>query len=245
MKIQPFLLTLLFLFSACSKEDSPNGNTQAVIKFELSVNSNDGGSVNTSGGTYNQNSEVTIAATPQPGYTFTGWSGNATGSSNPLTITMNGDKTITANFTKITFGLNVGIVGKGTVEKEVISSSKTDEYNQGSVIRLNALSDDPWLFIDWTGSSTATTNQIDLTIDSSKSVTATFEERITQVLNDENTFIGEGKWKIRKTPASGKSQNCQILEIIFRSNRSFTIITSTTTITGQFSVDSNATVLLS
>ena len=244
MKIQPYLLILLFLFSACSKEDSPNGNTQAIIKFELSVNSTEGGSVNTSGGTYNQNSEVTITATPQPGYTFTGWSGNATGSSNPLTISMNGDKTITANFTRITFGLDVGIIGEGTVEKEVISSSKTDEYNQGTVVRLNAVSNEPWLFIDWTGSSTATTNQIDLTIDSSKAVTATFEERINQVLNDDNLFNGVGKWKIRRPPLSNKTQNCQVLEIIFQSNNSFKIITSSSTITGQFSVDSNSSISL-
>ena len=122
---------------------------------------------------------------------------------------MTGDKTITANFNRITFGLNVGVVGQGTVSKELISSSKTDEYNQGSVVRLNASSEAPWLFIDWSGASTATTNQIDLTIDSSKSVTATFEERISQVLNPDNIFNGVGKWKIRRPPSSNKSQNCQ------------------------------------
>lgn len=244
MKKVLFLLLFLFLLG-CSKEDSSANNTPNQISFELSVSSSDGGSVDISGGTYNQNSEVTITATPAPGYAFSGWSGNATGSANPLTVTMTGDKTITANFTRITFGLDVGVVGQGTVSKELISSSKTEEYNQGSVVRLNASSEAPWLFIDWSGASTATTNQIDLTIDSSKSVTATFEERINQIVNSDNIFSGIGKWRIRRPTSSNKSQNCQVLEIIFRNNNSFTIITSTATITGQFTVDSNTTISLS
>ena len=244
VRLRKAFIFFLVIFG-CSKEDSPVDNTPNQITYELSVSSSDGGSVDISGGTYNQNSEVTITATPAPGYAFSGWSGNATGSTNPLTVTMTGDKTITANFNRITFGLNVGVVGQGTVSKELISSSKTDEYNQGSVVRLNASSEAPWLFIDWSGASTATTNQIDLTIDSSKSVTATFEERISQVLNPDNIFNGVGKWKIRRPPSSNKSQNCQVLEIIFRNNNSFTIITSAATITGQFTVDSNTTISLS
>ncbi|MDA9036463.1 hypothetical protein N9H73_05415, partial [Flavobacteriaceae bacterium] len=54
--------------------------------------------VDTSGGSYNSNSSVTIKATPANGYEFTGWSGNVTGSTNPLTLTVNGNKNITANF---------------------------------------------------------------------------------------------------------------------------------------------------
>ena len=244
MRGNVILLFFLFLLG-CSKEDSSGDNSPNQVTFDLSVGSSDGGSVDISGGTYNQNSEVTITATPEPGYAFSGWSGNASGSTNPLTLTMTGDKTITANFTRITFGLDVGVVGQGTVSKELINSSKTDEYNQGSVVRLNASSESPWLFIDWSGASTATTNQIDLTIDSSKSVTATFEERINQIVDSDNIFNGVGKWKIRRPSSSNKSQSCQVLEIIFRNDNSFTIITSNATITGQFSVDSNTSIILS
>ena len=63
------LLFLLFLLG-CSKDDSPVDNTPNQITYELSVSSSDGGSVDISGGTYNQNSEVTITATPAPGYAF-------------------------------------------------------------------------------------------------------------------------------------------------------------------------------
>ncbi|MFC1508289.1 SBBP repeat-containing protein [Candidatus Omnitrophota bacterium] len=47
---------------------------------------------------------VQIAANANPGYSFTmgtGWSGDITGTTNPVTITMDSDKTITANFVPI------------------------------------------------------------------------------------------------------------------------------------------------
>ncbi|CAA9238518.1 MAG: Glycoprotein gp2 [uncultured Adhaeribacter sp.] len=47
---------------------------------------------------YIKGASVTLAATPATGYKFTGWSGSATGTTNPLTVTMTGNKTITANF---------------------------------------------------------------------------------------------------------------------------------------------------
>ncbi len=51
--------------------------------------------------TYDDGSSVTLTATPATGYTFSGWSGSITGTTNPVTITMDSDKTITATFTVI------------------------------------------------------------------------------------------------------------------------------------------------
>jgi hypothetical protein len=47
---------------------------------------------------YNSGSTVQLTATPNTGYIFSSWSGDATGSTNPLTVTMNANKNITANF---------------------------------------------------------------------------------------------------------------------------------------------------
>ena len=43
---------------------------------------------------------VTLTATPNAGYSFCNWTGDAAGSTNPITLTMNGNKTVTANFTE-------------------------------------------------------------------------------------------------------------------------------------------------
>jgi uncharacterized repeat protein (TIGR02543 family) len=47
---------------------------------------------------YQKGATATITATADSGYTFTGWSGDATGADNPFNLLMDGDKTITAIF---------------------------------------------------------------------------------------------------------------------------------------------------
>jgi subtilisin family serine protease len=47
---------------------------------------------------YNYGDQVQITATPNTGYSFNNWSGDASGNTNPLTLTMSRNKTITANF---------------------------------------------------------------------------------------------------------------------------------------------------
>lgn len=51
-------------------------------------------------GTYEPGTPTAITANPNPGYRFTGWTGDASGTKNPLTITMDANKTIGATFEK-------------------------------------------------------------------------------------------------------------------------------------------------
>jgi uncharacterized repeat protein (TIGR02543 family) len=50
-----------------------------------------------------------VQATPSTGYEFTGWSGDASGTVNPLTITMDKNKSVTANFEDIAAPVNCSI----------------------------------------------------------------------------------------------------------------------------------------
>ena len=52
------------------------------------------------GGTYRAGATATLEALPDPGYVFTGWSGDASGNDNPLTIVMDGDLTVGATFAR-------------------------------------------------------------------------------------------------------------------------------------------------
>jgi len=47
---------------------------------------------------YNAHRVVTLTAVPSPGYVFTGWSGDASGTTNPLSVTMTANQTIAASF---------------------------------------------------------------------------------------------------------------------------------------------------
>jgi hypothetical protein len=51
------------------------------------------------GNRFMRGTNVTLQAVPKPGQQFLGWSGDATGNQNPLIVTMNSHKTITAMFT--------------------------------------------------------------------------------------------------------------------------------------------------
>jgi len=52
----------------------------------------------TGAGIYTAGTSVTFTAIPAPGYTFAGWSGDASGASNPITVTLDANKSVMANF---------------------------------------------------------------------------------------------------------------------------------------------------
>ena len=62
------------------------------------INPSPVGAWNGSAYVYSVNSVVQLTASANIGYHFTGWSGDMSGTANPVTITMNGNKTIGANF---------------------------------------------------------------------------------------------------------------------------------------------------
>ena len=55
--------------------------------------------LNPAGGTYTEGTQVTLTAVPANGYKFSSWSGAVSDTVNPVTVTVNANKSITANFT--------------------------------------------------------------------------------------------------------------------------------------------------
>ena len=101
----------------------------AINTYTLTVNANNGTvAKNPNQATYNHGSTAQLTATPNQGYIFSSWSGDATGFTNPLTVTMNGNKNITANFTQIPAvgptAVNLGTAGDFAIlTKSGISST--------------------------------------------------------------------------------------------------------------------------
>ncbi len=84
---------------------TPSTNTTYTANFTTqyslttSANPTNGGTVSPSGTNwYNSGQTVSVQATPNTGYKFSSWSGDASGSNNPISITMNTPKNIVANF---------------------------------------------------------------------------------------------------------------------------------------------------
>ncbi len=74
-----------------------------TYKLTVNVSPQGAGSVslNPSGGSYTAGTQVTLTATANAGYQFSNWSGDATVNTNPITIIMNSNKTVVANFTQL------------------------------------------------------------------------------------------------------------------------------------------------
>ncbi|WP_298767444.1 T9SS type A sorting domain-containing protein [uncultured Polaribacter sp.] len=129
-------------------------------------------------GTYDDGTVVTLTATPDAGYKFVGWSGDATGTTNPLNITMDANKSVTALFSRIQRTLTITATN-GSVSTN--PSPVNGTYDDGTVVTLTATPDAGYQFDGWSGDVTGTTNPLDITMDADKSVTALFS-RIQRTL---------------------------------------------------------------
>ncbi|MBI5217117.1 MAG: T9SS type A sorting domain-containing protein [Ignavibacteriae bacterium] len=88
----------------------------AINTYTLTINATNGSvSKNPNLGTYTHGSSVILTAIPSEGYNFANWSGDVSGSENPDTILMNGNKTVTATFSLQTFSITATATGNGTI----------------------------------------------------------------------------------------------------------------------------------
>ncbi|MGB0384991.1 MAG: peroxidase family protein [Ardenticatenaceae bacterium] len=138
------------------------------------------------GGKYENGTTVTLTANPNPGYGFDHWSGDATGSTNPTTVTMNGDKSVTAHFVPIpcyTLATSVDPSGTGTVNATPAPNCPTDntKYMGNTVVMLAATGSSPYIFDKWSGDASGSSNPINVTMSSDKSVTAHFKDDVCEI----------------------------------------------------------------
>jgi uncharacterized repeat protein (TIGR02543 family) len=170
-------LLLIVVINACSSESTDDVTiTPPVIeKFTLIVNSSEGGSVNTVGGEYTKGSNVTITATPNQGYVFSGWSGNSNSTEPSITLVMEGNISITATFTQIInkYTLQVLSTEGGNVDIE----EEEEEYEEGTTVEITASAEENYQFINWTDSEGNIIGEdliISITIDNDIQIQANF-----------------------------------------------------------------------
>ncbi len=124
--------------------------------------------------TYHYGDVVTLTPTANPGWTFSGWGGDANGSDNPLTYTIVGNTSITATFTQDEYTLTVTPIGSGTVLVDPIK----DFYHYGDQVTLKPTADPDWEFTNWSGDADGTDNPLTITILGDTNITANFEQVI-------------------------------------------------------------------
>lgn len=152
-----------------------NPETYIIVKYDLTASTSPGGTTSPSPGTYTYpaGTEVNINATPDTNYRFSGWTGNVPSgheNDNPITITMDGDKSITANFIR-QYTLIIAVGTGGTTDP----APGTYTHDTGTQVSIRAIPNSGYQFSGWSGAASGTTNPITITMDNDKSVTASFK----------------------------------------------------------------------
>ena len=169
MKYSFLFLGMLTIFVACTKETPQK-------KLTVNVSPQVGGSVTPSNGNYAMGSNVKLTATPSSEYIFKEWTGDLSGITNPASVLMDADKSVTAVFEKREYPLSLTIVGSGTVKEEIINIGSTaTNYKSGTTVRLTPQPSAGFQFIKWLGDDTSKKTPLDLIISKPINLTCVFE----------------------------------------------------------------------
>ncbi len=162
--------------------------TFARIEYTLAVGVVGQGQVarNPQQTTYHYGDTVTLTANPAPGWSFDRWSGDASGSQNPKTITITSNVDITAHFSQDVYTLDIQTVGQGSVKRDPARQT----YFYGDQVTLTATADNGWRFAGWSGDVSGSDNPKTITISGDTQITATFvlREYVIDV-----TIVGRGR----------------------------------------------------
>jgi len=146
-------------------------NTYFIKVYTLSTaaSPSEGGSISPGSGTYDEGTSVVLTATAASGYRFDRWSGDVSDRVTPVTVAINTNKSITANFIKVyILTTSVSPAEGGSV------SPASGTFDEGASVILNAIPATGYIFDHWSGDISDNITPATLIMDSSKSVSAVF-----------------------------------------------------------------------
>lgn len=115
---------------------------------------------------------VTLSAVANSNSTFTGWSGaGCTGTANCV-VTMDAAKSVDAIFTIKSYALTTATSGAGN--GSIMRSPNAATYGHGTKVTLTVVADSGSLFMGWSGAGCSGVGSCIVTMDSAKSVAASF-----------------------------------------------------------------------
>lgn len=191
------IILLAFLgFSSCEVEEPIPTYT-----LTTTISPSEGGKITVSpqAPNYPEGTQVTLAPEPNEHWVFKQWEGDATGSTTPLQISMNTNKSITGVFVKRDYPLNLKIEGEGTVDEKIVPNPSGREYPHGTRVELKPIPKEGWVFESWGGDLSGNESSKIITVDKEKNVIVKFKRK-DYSLN--LTITGEGtvEEKIISTP---------------------------------------------
>ncbi len=151
---------------------------EKVEEYDLTINVDGSGTTDPTEGvhTYKEKEKVTVVASSENHWYFEGWLGDVSGGkeSKKITVTMDEDKSLTALFKEHRYTIDVTVEGNGSVD----IAPDQEYYEPSTNVTLTADPDENWSFEEWTGDvpEGEKGEEITVTMDEDKSLTAHFEE---------------------------------------------------------------------
>ena len=96
-----------------------------------------------------------------------------------ISVTVDSDKTITATFTLNQYALDIVLAGNGS--GSVTRTPDQTSYTYGTVVTLTAQPDSSSNFAGWSGDIVEAAAMTSVTVDSDKTITATFTHKVYQI----------------------------------------------------------------
>ncbi len=148
--------------------------------MDLTIVGNGNVFLNPPGPFYQEDTSVHLLAEPASGWTFHHWNKALTGLSPSMQLKMDSDKNLEAVFVEgDSFRLDIHTIGEG----QVLTEPQMDLYPQGTEVVLSAVSDTGWQFFEWSGLSQRFSAIDTLTMDSDKTILATFKPQSGSVID--------------------------------------------------------------
>lgn len=125
---------------------------------------------------YYQGDSVLLTAEPDNGFVFESWSGDLSGTENPVFVRVDSNLSIGANFPRVRYTLNI-VAENGHVKKH----PDQPDYPEGESVIMKAFPDEGFFFENWSGDASDSLDRISIKMDSNKSVIANFSPLQTAV----------------------------------------------------------------
>jgi hypothetical protein len=155
-----------------------------------------GGNVSPSSGNFDAGKQIILIATVAQYYKFNGWAGDASGSSDHLTVTMDSNKSISASFVRMTVNLQTqaDASGGGSV------SPNSGTFDAGTQKTITANPATGYRFDHWGGDASGTVNPLNVLMDSNKNISAFFIK--VNKLSVSESPVGSGTYTISPSASS-------------------------------------------
>jgi len=134
--------------TAISPSVSPGTLRVGQYTLTMAVSGNGTTTPTIGGHTYATGTVVDITATPDTYWYFVNWTGDVANNTLASTsVTVDANKTVTANFAQVNYTLTMAVNGNGNTTPAIGDHS----YANGTVMDITATPDTYWHFVNWTG----------------------------------------------------------------------------------------------